>query len=90
MNIDLELYRVFCEVVKYKNITQTAEKVHISQSAITQSIQKLEKKEKHLNKKNEYYQENNKQKKDVENKILHPFLFRNYVIISANRLKYGR
>ena len=42
MNVDLELYRVFYEVVKYKNITKTAENMHISQSAITQSIQKLE------------------------------------------------
>ena len=42
MNIDLELYRVFYEVVKYKNITKTAENMHISQSAITQSIHKLE------------------------------------------------
>lgn len=42
MNTDLELYKVFCEVVKYKNISRTAEKMYISQSAITQSIQKLE------------------------------------------------
>lgn len=42
MNTDLELYRVFCEVVKYKNISKTAESLYISQSAITQSIQKLE------------------------------------------------
>ena len=42
MNTDLELYRVFCEVVKYKNISKTAESMFISQSAITQSIQKLE------------------------------------------------
>ncbi len=42
MNADLELYRVFCEVVKYKNISKTAESMYISQSAITQSIQKLE------------------------------------------------
>ena len=42
MNADLELYRIFCEVVKYKNITKTAEKLFLSQSAITQSIQKLE------------------------------------------------
>ena len=41
-NTDLELYRVFCEVVKYKNISKTAESMYISQSAITQSIQKLE------------------------------------------------
>lgn len=42
MSMDLELYRVFCEVVKYKNISKTAENMYISQSAITQSIQKLE------------------------------------------------
>ena len=42
MNIDLELYRIFCEVVKYKNIPKTAESLYISQSAVTQSIQKLE------------------------------------------------
>lgn len=42
MATDLELYRVFCEVVKHKNISKTAESMYISQSAITQSIQKLE------------------------------------------------
>lgn len=42
MNTDLELYRVFCEVVKYKNISKAAESMYVSQSAITQSIQKLE------------------------------------------------
>lgn len=43
MNANLELYRVFCEVVKYKNISKAAENIYISQSAVTQSIQKLEK-----------------------------------------------
>ena len=43
MNANLELYRIFCEVVKYKNISKAAENVYISQSAVTQSIQKLEK-----------------------------------------------
>lgn len=42
MNANLELYRVFCEVVKYKNISKAAENMYISQSAVTQSIQKLE------------------------------------------------
>ena len=42
MNTNLELYKVFYEVVKYKNISKTAESMYISQSAITQSIQKLE------------------------------------------------
>ena len=42
MNANLELYRVFCEVVKYKNISKAAENIYISQSAVTQSIQKLE------------------------------------------------
>lgn len=37
-NTNIELYRVFCEVVKYKNISKTAENLYISQSAITQSI----------------------------------------------------
>ena len=46
MNANLELYRVFCEVVKYKNISKAAENIYISQSAVTQSIQKLEKSEK--------------------------------------------
>lgn len=42
MNVDLGLYRVFYEVVKYKNISKAAESIYISQSAVTQSIQKLE------------------------------------------------
>ena len=42
MNTDFELYRTFYEVVKYKNISRTAENMYISQSAVTQSIQKLE------------------------------------------------
>lgn len=42
MSADLELYKVFCEVVKYKNISKTAESMYLSQSAVTQSIQKLE------------------------------------------------
>ena len=42
MNANLELYRVFCEVVKYKNISRAAESMYISQSAVTQSIKKLE------------------------------------------------
>ena len=42
LTTDLELYRVFCEVVKHKNISKTAESLYISQSAVTQAIQKLE------------------------------------------------
>lgn len=42
-NINFELYRIFCKVAKNKNISKTAEELFISQSAITQSIQKLEK-----------------------------------------------
>jgi len=42
MYTDLELYRVFCEVVKYKNISKAAESMYLSQSAVTQSIKKLE------------------------------------------------
>lgn len=42
MSIDLELYKVFYEVVKYKNISKASEKMYITQSAVTQSIKKLE------------------------------------------------
>lgn len=42
MNANLELYKIFCEVVKYGNISKTAENIFLSQSAVTQSIQKLE------------------------------------------------
>lgn len=42
MNVNLELYKVFCEVAKHKNISKTAENMYLSQSAVTQSIQKLE------------------------------------------------
>lgn len=42
MNIDLELYKIFCEVVKFKNISKAAESMYITQSAVTQSIKKLE------------------------------------------------
>ncbi len=42
MSTDLELYKVFCEVVKYKNISKASEKMYITQSAVTQSIKKLE------------------------------------------------
>ncbi len=42
MNANLELYRVFYEVVKFKNISKAAKSMYISQSAVTQSIKKLE------------------------------------------------
>lgn len=42
MNVNLELYRIFYEVVKYKSISKAAENMYVSQSAVTQSIQKLE------------------------------------------------
>ena len=42
MNINLELYRLFYDVAITGNISKTAEKLFISQPAVTQSIQKLE------------------------------------------------
>ena len=42
MNIDLELYRVFYTVAKYKHMTKASIELHISQPAISQSIKKLE------------------------------------------------
>lgn len=42
MNIDFELYRVFNEVANSGNITAAAEKLHISQPAVSKSIKSLE------------------------------------------------
>lgn len=70
MNIDLELYRVFCEVVKYKNITKTTESLYVSQSAITQSIQKLEK----LLGKKVFYRNRNGVELTEEGKILYDYI----------------
>ena len=42
-NINFELYKVFCCVSKYKNITKASHELFISQPAITQTIKKLEK-----------------------------------------------
>ena len=43
MNIDLELYRIFYTVAKYENISKATEELYISQPAITQRINNLEK-----------------------------------------------
>lgn len=42
MEIDFELYRVFCIVAECGNLSKAAEKLYISQPAVTQSIKKLE------------------------------------------------
>ena len=42
MDIDLELYRVFREVAKAGNISKAAEKLFVSQSAVSQAIKQLE------------------------------------------------
>ena len=42
MNVDLELYRIFYTVAKYKHMTRASLELHISQPAISQSIKKLE------------------------------------------------
>ena len=44
MYINLELYRFFCEVAKTGNVTRAAEKLYVSQSAVSQSIMQLEEK----------------------------------------------
>ena len=43
MNINLELYRIFYTVAKYKSFSETSKKIYISQPAITQRINSLEK-----------------------------------------------
>jgi len=42
MDIDLELYRIFREVAKAGNISRAAEKLYVSQSAVSQAIMQLE------------------------------------------------
>lgn len=42
MNIDIELYKIFYTVATYGNITKAAERLYISQPAVTMSIKKLE------------------------------------------------
>ena len=42
MEIDIELYKTFYYVAKYKSITKAAESLYISQPAVTMSIKKLE------------------------------------------------
>ncbi len=42
MNIDFELYRVFYTVADVGNITKAAEKLMISQPAVSKSIKSLE------------------------------------------------
>ena len=42
MAINLDYYKVFYYVAKYKKISLAAEKLYISQPAVTQTIRKLE------------------------------------------------
>ena len=44
MDIDLDLYRIFREVAKTGNISKAAEKLFVSQSAVSQAIMQLENK----------------------------------------------
>ena len=42
MNVNLELYKTFYVVAKYKHMTKASEELHVSQPAISQAIKKLE------------------------------------------------
>ena len=42
MNLNLEYYKIFYYIGKYKNITLAAEKLSLSQPAVSQSIRNLE------------------------------------------------
>ena len=44
MDINLELYKIFCEVAKAGNISKAAENLFVSQSAVSQAIMQLENK----------------------------------------------
>ena len=42
MDINLELYKFFCEVAKCGNFTKAADRLFVSQSAVSQAIMRLE------------------------------------------------
>lgn len=42
MNVNISLYRTFCVVARNKSISKAAEELFVSQSAVTQSIKKIE------------------------------------------------
>ena len=42
MDINFDLFRIFCEVVGTGNFTKAAEKLYVSQSAVSQAIKQLE------------------------------------------------
>ena len=44
MDVNLELYRIFCIVAQNGNISKAAEELFVSQSAVSQTIKQLEKK----------------------------------------------
>lgn len=41
-NVNINLYKTFLEVYELKNISKTAKKMYISQSAVSQNIKSLE------------------------------------------------
>ncbi|MGN0173259.1 MAG: LysR family transcriptional regulator [Acutalibacteraceae bacterium] len=43
MDINFDLYHVFCEVAREKSLSAAAKKLYVSQSAVSQSIKQLEK-----------------------------------------------
>lgn len=42
MNVNLEYYRVFCQVARFSSISLAAEQLHISQPAVSRTIKQLE------------------------------------------------
>lgn len=43
-NISLDLYKIFCTVAKYKNITKAAEELFVTQPSISMALKSLEEK----------------------------------------------
>ncbi len=86
MNIDIEFYKVFCIVAENESFSRAAEKLYISQPAITQTIKKLEEQ---LGGKL-FYRNNNGVSLTEEGKHLYEYIKDSVEIIDNATLKFNQ
>ena len=84
MNIDLEFYKVFCTIAEKGSFSGAAEKLYISQPAITQTMKKLEEQ---LGGKL-FYRNNNGVALTEEGKKLYEYIKDSIDVISNASLKF--